>query len=38
MKSTQYAIKDNNTHSFYSPSLEASVLINDNLFNYIRDE
>ena len=41
MTSTQYTIKDNNTnntHSFYSPSLGASVLINDDVFNNIRDE
>jgi len=41
MKSTQYTIKDNNTnntHSFYSPSLGAPVLINDDVFNDIRDE
>ena len=41
MKSTQYAIKENSTNnnrSFYSPSLGASVLINDDVFNDIRDE
>ena len=41
MTSTQYTIKDNNTnntHSFYSLSLGASVLINDDVFNNIRDE
>ena len=38
MKSTQYTTKDNNTHSFYSLSLGASVLINDDVFNDIRDE
>ena len=41
MTSTQYEIKDNNTnntHSFYSPSLGTSVLINDDVFNDIRDE
>ena len=41
MTSTQYEIKDNNTnntHSFYSPSLRTSVLINDDVFNDIRDE
>ena len=41
MKSTQYTIKDNNisnTHSFYSPSLEMSILVNDEVFNDIRDE
>ena len=41
MTSTQYETKDNktnNTHSFYSPSLGTSVLINDDVFNDIRDE
>ena len=41
MTSTQYTIKDNNINnirSFYSPSLGASVLINDAVFNDIRDE
>ena len=41
MISTQYTIKDNNTnntYSFYSPSLGASVLIDDDVFNNIRDE
>lgn len=41
MKSTQYTIKDNNTnntHSFYSPSLEEYIQVNDDVFNDIRDE
>ena len=41
MKSTQYAIKENSTNnyrSFYSTSLGASVLVNDDVFNDIRDE
>ena len=41
MTSTQYETKDNktnDTHSFYSPSLGTSVLINDDVFNDIRDE
>ena len=47
MTSTQFTFQNNkinNTHSFYSPSLEeyiqvnASVLINDDVFNNIRDE
>ena len=41
MTSTQYTIKDNNTnntHSFYSPSLEEYIQVNDDVFNDIRDE
>ena len=41
MKSTKYEIKNNNnknTHSFYSTSLGASVIINDDVFNDIRNE
>ena len=41
MTSTQLAFQNNkinNTHSFYSPSLGASVLINDDVFNDIRGE
>ena len=41
MTSTQYEIKDNNTnntHSFYSPSLEEYIQVNDDVFNDIRDE
>ena len=41
MTSTQLAFQNNkinNTHSFYSPSLGTSVLINDDVFNDIRDE
>ena len=41
MTSTQYETKDNktnNAHSFYSPSLGTSVLINDDVFKDIRDE
>ena len=41
MTPTQYTIKDSNTsntHSFYSPSLGVSILINDDVFNDIRDE
>ncbi len=42
MTSTQYETKDNktnNTHSFYSLQTgTASVLINDDVFNDIRDE
>lgn len=41
MTSTQFTFQNNkinNTHSFYSPSLGASVLINDDVFNNIRDE
>ena len=28
----------NNTHSFYSPSLEEYIQVNDDVFNDIRDE
>ena len=41
MTTTHYTIKDNNisnTHSFYSPSLGTSILVNDDVFNDIRDE
>ena len=41
MKSTQLAFKNNkinNTHSFYSPSLEEYIHVNDDVFNDIRDE
>lgn len=41
MTSTQCTVKDNNisnTHSFYLPSLEMSILVNDEVFNDIRDE
>lgn len=41
MTSTQYEIKDNNTnntHSFYSPSLEEYIQVNDNEFEDIRNE
>lgn len=41
MTSTQYETKDNktnNTHSFYSPSLEEYIQVNDDVFNDIRDE
>ena len=41
MTSTQLAFQNNkinNTHSFYSPSLGASVLKNDDVFNDIRNE
>ena len=41
MKSTQLAFKNNrinNTHSFYSPSLEEYIQVNDDVFNDIRDE
>ena len=30
--------KINNTHSFYSPSLEEYIQVNDDVFNDIRDE
>ena len=41
MTSTQLAFQNNkinNTHSFYSPSLEEYIQVNDDVFNYIRDE
>ena len=41
MTSTQWAFQDNkinNTHSFYSPSLEEYIQVNDDVFNDIRDE
>ena len=41
MTSTQLAFQNNkinNTHSFYSPSLEEYVQVNDDVFNDIRDE
>lgn len=41
MTSTQLAFQNNkinNTHSFYSPSLEEYIQVNDNVFNDIRDE
>ena len=41
MTSTQLAFKNNiinNTHSFYSPSLEEYIQVNDDVFNDIRDE
>ena len=41
MTSTQLAFqinKINNTHSFYSPSLEEYIQVNDDVFNDIRDE
>ena len=41
MTTTHYTIKDNNinnTHSFYSPSLEEYIQVNDDVFNDIRDE
>ena len=41
MTTTHYTIKDNtinNTHSFYSPSLGTSILVNDDVFNDIRNE
>ena len=38
MKSTHYATKDNDTHSFYSPSLEEYIQVNDNEFEDIRSE
>ena len=41
MKSTQLAFQNNkinNTHSFYSPSLEEYIQVNDDVFNDIRDE
>ena len=41
MTSTQLAFKNNisnNTHSFYSPSLEEYIQVNDNEFEDIRNE
>ena len=41
MTSTQLAFQNNkinNTHSFYSPSLEEYIQVNDNEFEDIRDE
>ena len=41
MASTQLAFQNNkinNTHSFYSPSLEEYIQVNDDVFNDIRDE
>lgn len=41
MISTQLAFQNNkinNTHSFYSPSLEEYIQVNDDVFNDIRDE
>lgn len=41
MTSTQLAFQNNkinNTHSFYSPSLEEYIQLNDDVFNDIRDE
>ena len=41
MTSTQLAFQNNkinNTHSFYSPSLEEYIQVNDDVFNNIRDE
>ena len=41
MTTTHYTLKDNNisnTHSFYSPSLGTSILVNDDVFNDIRNE
>lgn len=41
MTSTQLAFQNNkinNTHSFYSPSLEEYTQVNDDVFNDIRDE
>ena len=41
MTSTQLAFQNNkinNTHSFYSPSLEECIQVNDDVFNDIRDE
>ncbi len=39
--STQLVFQNNkisNTHSFYSPSLEEYIQVNDDVFNDIRDE
>lgn len=41
MTSTQLAFQNNkinNTHSFYSPSLEEYIQVNEDVFNDIRDE
>ena len=41
MTSTQLAFQNNkinNTHSFYSPSLEEYIQVNADVFNAIRDE
>ena len=41
MASTQLAFQNNkinNTHSFYSPSLEEYIQVNDNEFEDIRNE
>ena len=41
MTSTQLAFQNNkinNTHSFYSPSLEEYIQVNDDVFTDIRDE
>lgn len=41
MTSTQLAFQNNkinNTHSFYSPSLEEYIQVNDDVFSDIRDE
>ena len=41
MTSTQLAFQNNkinNTHSFYSPSLEEYIQVNDNEFEDIRNE
>ena len=41
MASTQLAFQNNkinNTHSFYSPSLEEYIQVNDNVFEDIRNE
>ena len=41
MTSTQLAFQNNkinNTHSFYSPSLEEYIQVNDDVFNDIREE
>ena len=41
MTSTQLAFQNNkinNTHSFYSPSLDEYIQVNDDVFNDIRDE
>ena len=41
LRSTQLAFQNNkinNTHSFYSPSLEEYIQVNDNEFEDIRNE
>lgn len=41
MTSTQFTFQNkkiNNTHSFYSPSLEEYIQVNDNEFEDIRNE